>query len=693
MNEANNLILAKKNKLYLFLDLVLILIVLLQIIAFIGRGEEDAYLSYRYALNLVRGNGLVYNVGERVEGFSNPSWTLLLAVFNYIGLPFRFTAFMMAVIFDLVIFLLLRKISISLFADTLLARLPLLMLAIFTAFHTSLDNGLEGSLWSLSLVILLFGVVYQNKTIILSGSLLTLVTRPEGIFIYGFSLAYIIYIIIKKEEYPQLKSYTGIFISLGIGLLLFFIRYIYYHDWLPNVVWSKLANGNFKPQISYLYIIKKGIVYYLRYLDVIGMLNFTLLVVSIVASRLRKDLVVFCLLLIVFNVVLVINNGGDWMFDYRLLTPYFPVYIILITITIHTLITIVKIKPGWVFGILALANFNRLIDINLLFNSLPTAPSKWVTALISDPATEYAVLVGNDSKRITVKDIMQPNEKIVLEAGGRQGYILNRFYVIEMHGLTDKEITKNNNRYTYLAPTWGKVNWIEVFKKNPDYLKFHYPAQLIDLVSLPGMKEKLANYLLFQAEPKYNEKNILLMKKDNVNISKFKAAYLYCEVAEFVNRIMSSYQNNTPEFYHKPEHNRGVSFTKDKDTVRYAINSGIALINYSIKKVGNERYMLSFVFRITERIDRDWIIYLHAKVAEKDIFLLPADRQQYKYAGWDFKPDPPTSKWQKSGTIVISREIIAKPIPYNIELGFYRVGEERYGQSIQFDWIDFGKID
>ncbi|GAH95705.1 unnamed protein product, partial [marine sediment metagenome] len=32
---------------------------------------DDAYISYRYAQNLAEGNGLVYNLGERVEGYSN----------------------------------------------------------------------------------------------------------------------------------------------------------------------------------------------------------------------------------------------------------------------------------------------------------------------------------------------------------------------------------------------------------------------------------------------------------------------------------------------------------------------------------------------------------------------------------------------------------------------------------------------
>jgi hypothetical protein len=40
---------------------------------------DDAYISYRYARNLAGGLGLVYNAGERIEGFTNFSWTVILA--------------------------------------------------------------------------------------------------------------------------------------------------------------------------------------------------------------------------------------------------------------------------------------------------------------------------------------------------------------------------------------------------------------------------------------------------------------------------------------------------------------------------------------------------------------------------------------------------------------------------------------
>ena len=46
---------------------------------------EDQLIVLRYARNLVEGNGLVYNVGERVMGFTTPLWTLLSTLFVAFG--------------------------------------------------------------------------------------------------------------------------------------------------------------------------------------------------------------------------------------------------------------------------------------------------------------------------------------------------------------------------------------------------------------------------------------------------------------------------------------------------------------------------------------------------------------------------------------------------------------------------------
>jgi arabinofuranosyltransferase len=47
--------------------------------------KDDAYISFRYAHNLVTGQGLVFNHGERVEGFTNFLWVFIVAPFEALG--------------------------------------------------------------------------------------------------------------------------------------------------------------------------------------------------------------------------------------------------------------------------------------------------------------------------------------------------------------------------------------------------------------------------------------------------------------------------------------------------------------------------------------------------------------------------------------------------------------------------------
>ncbi len=48
---------------------------------------DDAFISFVYARNLARHGQLVFNLGERVEGYTNFLWTVLLAGFLKVGLP------------------------------------------------------------------------------------------------------------------------------------------------------------------------------------------------------------------------------------------------------------------------------------------------------------------------------------------------------------------------------------------------------------------------------------------------------------------------------------------------------------------------------------------------------------------------------------------------------------------------------
>ena len=48
---------------------------------------DDAYITLRFSKNVSIGNGPVFNIGERVEGYSNPFWMILLSSFGDTVIP------------------------------------------------------------------------------------------------------------------------------------------------------------------------------------------------------------------------------------------------------------------------------------------------------------------------------------------------------------------------------------------------------------------------------------------------------------------------------------------------------------------------------------------------------------------------------------------------------------------------------
>jgi hypothetical protein len=57
-----------------------------------GWMDDDAYISFRYARNWTDGLGLVFNPGERVEGYTNFLWTVLLGSLHRMGADLPATA-------------------------------------------------------------------------------------------------------------------------------------------------------------------------------------------------------------------------------------------------------------------------------------------------------------------------------------------------------------------------------------------------------------------------------------------------------------------------------------------------------------------------------------------------------------------------------------------------------------------------
>ncbi|MEL6181199.1 MAG: hypothetical protein AAFS10_19740, partial [Myxococcota bacterium] len=65
---------------------LVVALVVAQSVFYGPRTVDDLFISLRYAAHLVEGYGLVFNPGERVEGYSNPLWVVLQAALLGFGM-------------------------------------------------------------------------------------------------------------------------------------------------------------------------------------------------------------------------------------------------------------------------------------------------------------------------------------------------------------------------------------------------------------------------------------------------------------------------------------------------------------------------------------------------------------------------------------------------------------------------------
>lgn len=79
------------------------------------RTIDDAHITFRYAKNILSGNGFAYNPGEPIQGTTTPLYTLLLSLFGLVtggsNAPFPLLALLINIISDTMTCLLIWKMS------------------------------------------------------------------------------------------------------------------------------------------------------------------------------------------------------------------------------------------------------------------------------------------------------------------------------------------------------------------------------------------------------------------------------------------------------------------------------------------------------------------------------------------------------------------------------------------------------
>jgi len=283
--------------------------------------QDDAYISLAYSQNLADGDGLVFNPGERVEGYTNFSWVLLLVVPHTLGLDAVASARLLGVLAAAGLMLLSWRMAASLSSrpddPTHLATPCLLAANGALAFWTL--SGMETAAFALLVAAGATRYLQRQRVDGLTGVLfgLAALTRPEGWMFFALTM---IHQLIRSFREPggrgaalrNVWAAPAWFAGLVLPHLLF--RWSYYGYPLPNTFYAKTG-------ISLTYL-AHGLRYTGKFLGDYGLWGLALLAVLVPMLRHRtRAKAAYLGLLIAANVIYVIFVGGDTLPENRLYMP------------------------------------------------------------------------------------------------------------------------------------------------------------------------------------------------------------------------------------------------------------------------------------------------------------------------------------------------------------------------------------
>ena len=199
---------------------------------------DDAYISFRYAENWVDGKGLVFNAGQRVEGYSNFLWVVLLAGGYALHLPTAAVAQMLGVALTLGALGWLLAIGRRMLGP----RIGLCVAALYAANHALMSWSFGGLELPLFLFLALLGtylLYVRASPWALLGFAGAALTRPDGLLFLLVGLGWV-----WLPAGPCAgRSRRALASGCAIGLVVAHVGFelVYYGSLVPNTFHAKVG--------------------------------------------------------------------------------------------------------------------------------------------------------------------------------------------------------------------------------------------------------------------------------------------------------------------------------------------------------------------------------------------------------------------------------------------------------------------
>jgi len=488
--------------------------------------QDDAFISFRYAQNLISGRGLVYNTGERVEGYSNFLWTLMIALFMYFGKNPVIVSRTLSVFFYLLMTVtvhfyclnFLKSIKNKIGFLDLLPLVSLLLIPLNESSSSYATGGLETSCFSFFIMLSFFLCLFtrnKNRLLYLSSNislLLLCLTRPEGLFFY-----FVINIFIFLDLLSRTPVFRKVFMDIlrwNIPFILLFAIYLmwkwqYYGSILPNTYYAKSVSENhFYHGAVYLFYF---FISYYYLLPIVFLLVFSIYVFIKDPGGLKSDTPIsyaqkkyyFPLIISYFLFLIYIAKvGGDFM-EYK---PIMHIYPCIIT-SFCLCLMILGCKNG---RFAVITPFILLIVVSMAVNPAVKYPFgvQSVEALNESITREGG---WAETGKILRKKL--PPETIISTAAAGAIPYYSELTTIDYFGLNDRAIaiksTSDKNRSGH-----RKMATRAYLVSRGVNLIFH-PAQ--DILPCSDIKTVSGYDLIIRLSRKYCLKAVYLIKKDKLS--------------------------------------------------------------------------------------------------------------------------------------------------------------------------------
>jgi len=415
---------------------------------------DDAYITFRFSWNLATHGQPVFNLGERVEGYTNFLWMVLLALGLKLGVAPEVLARVLATLAAAGVLALVVVLSRVYRGGRATAWDALGALWLASAAHFALwcGGGLEAQLFS---ALVLGGVVLYAAELAAGGApraarsaaggllfALATLTRPEGAFFWGLTVLHRLACKLRDERrlWPSRGEWIGALAFLLPCGAFFAWRWRYYGYPLPNTFYVK-AQGQalvMLRQWGWPYLRDFLVETKLWSLAPLGLVALVLARVRTRPSTPRPGLAPwrwwsYWALLVVPYVGYIALVGGDFMAFGRFFVPLLPLFALLG----QELLRAVFAGPGravrdavLIAGIVLLSAWN---SVGLYRQSQAQAYYRWGldTPAYLDKFAADRVIIGR-----WLRDRLPPDTLLAVGGAGSIAYA-SRLPVLDAFGLND----------------------------------------------------------------------------------------------------------------------------------------------------------------------------------------------------------------------------------------------------------------